>query len=248
MPINSLQQQSSSHEIAWSGWHRSTQSKKKIHLHLQHYTIGNNNNNNTAADVVELYLHWIFCSSEQEGVGEFFFSSWAADKRRKQMEKKRGRFSYFELCFFLYIAQLLYTFSGIGPLLLFSGAELWPALAPVLSLSQNTGAQTIPAEPKSMQMWDFFISFWNNNYPAGRRCRKSRCWEQQQDQLRTVSANFIFSFAGLGLSLLFYVVIWLLWSSSMPELRVLCRICFSTIISSLRNKDKQEMWKEKFVD
>jgi hypothetical protein len=45
---------------------------------------------------------------------------------------------------------------------LFSGAELWPALAPVLSLSlwQNTGAQTIPAEPKSMQTWDFFISFW----------------------------------------------------------------------------------------
>jgi hypothetical protein len=117
-----------------------------------------------------------------------------------------------------------------------------------LSLSQNTGAQTIPAEPKSMRMWNFFISIWNNNYPSGRRCRKTCCWEQQEDQLRTVSANFSSSFAGLGPSLLFYVVIWLLWSSSMPELRVLCRICSSTIISSLRNKDKQEMWKGKFVD
>jgi len=244
--MNSLQQQSS-HEITWSGWHRSTQSKKKIHLHLQHYTIGNNNNN-TAADVVELYLHWIFCNREEVGGGEVLLVIGSREETRTDGEEAREIFVFWIVCLFIHCAVVVYVFR-YRPLLLFLGAELWPALAPVLSLSlsQNTGAQTIPAEPKSMQMWDFFISFWNNSYPSGRRCRKTCCWEQQ-DQLRTVSANFIFSFAGLGPSLLFYVVIWLLGSSSMPELRVLCRICSSTIISSLRNKDKQEMWNEKFVE
>jgi hypothetical protein len=163
------------------------------------------------------------------------------------------------LCFFLYIVHFCVSFCCVRFQVSAAAVVFWSwaltssctgslSLSLSLSLSHNTGAQTIPAKPKSMQMWDFFISFWNNNYPSGRRCRKACCWEQQQDQLRTASANFIYSFVGLGPSLLFYVVIWLLWSSSMPDLRVLCRICSSTIISSLRNKDKQEMWTEKFVD
>lgn len=249
--MNSLQQQSSSHEITWSGWHRSTQSKKKIHLHLQHYTFGNNNKN-TAADVIELHLHWIFCNREEVGGGKvLLLIIGSREETRTDGEEAREIFVFWIVFLFVHCAVVVYVFR-YRPLLLFSGAELWPALAAVLSLSLSVAKHWISDNLCGTQIYAnvwFLHLLLEQHLPIWKKVQKKTCCcEQQQAQLRTVSANFIFSFAGLGPSLLFYVVIWLLWSSSMPELRVLCRICSSTIISSLRNKDKQEIWKEKFVD
>ncbi len=70
------------------------QPKKKIHLHLQHYTIGDNNKN-TAADVVELYLHSIFCnSSEEVGGGEVLLIIGSREETRTDGEEAREIFVF----------------------------------------------------------------------------------------------------------------------------------------------------------
>ncbi len=134
--MNSLQQQSSSHEITWSGWHRSTQSKKKIHLHLQHYTIGNNNNNNTAADVVELDLHWIFCSSEREGGGEvLLLIIGSRQETRTDGEEAREIFVFWIVFLFVHCAVVVYVFRYRATVVVFGSWALTSSCTGSLSLS-----------------------------------------------------------------------------------------------------------------